>query len=82
MTENWNFQLFFAFSSKILELDMGYCCLRLYTAETRPGGEHLLRISGIFHIYLTSFQANETGKNYLRIVFFLILLPFLMSKMK
>ena len=33
MTENDHFQIFFAFSSKFLELENGYCYLRFYTAE-------------------------------------------------
>ena len=41
---------FFCYSSKCLELEMGYCYLRFHTAESRPRGEHLLKISGIFHI--------------------------------
>ena len=55
---------FFAFSQK-----MRYCCLRSYTAESRLE-EHLLNISGIFHISHTSFEAHETGK-----VLFLFLMP-------
>ena len=63
MTENCHFQLFFAFSSKFLEPEIEYCYVRFYTAESRPEGEHLLRISGIFHNPLTSFQTHENRKN-------------------
>ena len=56
MTENCNFQLYIAFSSKILELEVGCCYLRFYTAESKPEGKYLLEISEIFHISYTSFQ--------------------------
>ena len=42
MTENYHFQLFYAFSSTLLEHKMGYCYLRFYATESRPGREHLL----------------------------------------
>ena len=68
MTENYRFQLFFAFSSKFFKLEIGYCNPGIYTAESRPGGEHLLKIPGIFCISCTKFQAHENGKNFPKIV--------------
>ena len=43
-----------------------------YTAESRSGGEQLLKISGIFHIPHASFLTHETRKNYPNIVYFLV----------
>ena len=45
-----------------------FCYLRYCTAESRPGGEHLLKISEIFHISNPSFQVHETRKNCLKFV--------------
>ena len=36
------FQLFFAFSSKFLELEIGHSFPRFYAAKIRLGGKHLL----------------------------------------
>ena len=57
-------------------LEMGYYYLRFYTAESRPGGEHLLKISGIFHIFHTSYKTHETGKNCPKIFILVIDLIF------
>ena len=51
---------------------MRYYYLRFYTAENRLGGEHLLKISRIFHISHSSFQTTETAKNSPKIVFSVI----------
>ena len=59
MTENCHFQLVFPFSGKFLELQIGYCSLRFYTAENTLGGEHLLKNSGVFHISPSSFQVSD-----------------------
>ena len=42
--------------------------LRYDNAESRPGGEHLLKVSAIFDISNISFQVLGTGKNCLKIV--------------
>ena len=44
----------------------------LHCTESRPGGGHLMKISGIYHISNTSFQAQETGKNCLKIACFFL----------
>ena len=49
---------------------MGHCYLRFCTAESRPGGEYLPKISGIFLNSNTSFKAHETGKNCPKFVVF------------
>ena len=63
---------------------MGHCYLRFYSVESSSGVEHLLKISGIYHILHTSFQANKTGKNCTKMVFLVIflVLPFLIPKIK
>ena len=58
---------------------MRYCYLRFYTAESRPGGEHLIKILGIFHISHTSFQAHETGTNCPKIVCLVIFLIYVVT---
>ena len=82
MTENCHFQLFFAFSSLFLEIEMGCYYLRFYTAESRHAGGHLLEFSRIFLYSHTGLQAHETGKNCLFGRFLKFLLSFLMPKMK
>ena len=68
-----SFLVIFCICSEFLELEIGYYYLRYYTAESRPGGEHLQKISGIFLISQTSFQAHETEENYQKIVFTIII---------
>ena len=59
MIENCHFHLLFAYSNKFLEPEMECCYLRFYTAERRLEGEHLLKISGIFH----ASRSMKLGKN-------------------
>ena len=67
MTENCHFQLFLVFCRKFLELEMEYCYLGFF-CKSRPKGENLLNISGVFHISHTTLQAYETDKNCRKIV--------------